>query len=135
MPGPEFFQTGMGQKFYNGQLPALIRGLDSIPELTKQLSRIADSLEKKDVKELPYTPDVNVQDDEFDLILKELTKRTKLLLTEATDEIFVKIHDEFGIESGDVYPDVMLQFDDNLDEVASEMANIMMHQIEEDRNH
>lgn len=69
------------------------------------------------------------------MILKELTRRTKLLLTEATDAIFVKIHDEFGIENGDIYPDVMLQFDDKLDEIAELMAGIMTSQIEEDRNH
>jgi len=34
--GPEFFQTGMGQKFFNQQLPSLINAL----------TRIADALEK-----------------------------------------------------------------------------------------
>jgi len=35
MAAPEFFQTGMGHKYYNFQLP----------ELIKQLTRIADALE------------------------------------------------------------------------------------------
>ena len=35
MPGPEFFQTRMGQKFYE----------HTLPELVKQIARVADALE------------------------------------------------------------------------------------------
>jgi hypothetical protein len=36
MPGPEFFQTTMGQRFYEG----------TVPKLTSTLERVADALEK-----------------------------------------------------------------------------------------
>ena len=36
MPGPEFFQTTMGQRFYEG----------TVPKLTGTLERVADALEK-----------------------------------------------------------------------------------------
>ena len=35
MPGPEFFQTQMGRRFYE----------HSVPELVKQIARVADALE------------------------------------------------------------------------------------------
>jgi hypothetical protein len=36
MPGPEFFQTGYGRRFFDAQLPDLI----------KSIERLADSVEK-----------------------------------------------------------------------------------------
>ena len=36
MPGPEFFQTVMGQRFYEG----------TVPKLTNAVERVADALEK-----------------------------------------------------------------------------------------
>ena len=41
MSGPEFFQTGMGRKFYD----------HDIPEIARQLKRLADALEKPMTKE------------------------------------------------------------------------------------
>ena len=37
MPGPDFFQTGMGKRFYEGTVPAMARSLAGIhEELTRQ---------------------------------------------------------------------------------------------------
>jgi hypothetical protein len=43
MSGPEFFQTRMGQRFYEGTMPALV----------KQLERLNDNLEAQPI---PYVP-------------------------------------------------------------------------------
>lgn len=37
MPGPEFFQTIMGQRFFNAQLPALIENLGHIASALKKI--------------------------------------------------------------------------------------------------
>lgn len=42
MPGPEFHQTGYGRRFFESQLPDLIKGLN----------RVADSLESKEPEDL-----------------------------------------------------------------------------------
>ena len=39
MTGPEFFQTGMGRKFYDGDVPRLLKALERI---ATALERIAD---------------------------------------------------------------------------------------------
>lgn len=45
MPGPEFFQTVMGHRFYEGDVPAIRRHLESISgalvELTAAINRLA----------------------------------------------------------------------------------------------
>ena len=46
MPGPEFFQTVMGQRFYTGQVPALIDKLDRI---AIALEKIVEELEGGDL--------------------------------------------------------------------------------------
>jgi len=40
MPGPEFFQTGMGHKFYEG----------TMPRLANALVHIADALEQQNAR-------------------------------------------------------------------------------------
>jgi hypothetical protein len=44
--GPEFHQTGYGRKFFEAQLPQLIRAIE---ELTKEVKRQNDMNEKSDI--------------------------------------------------------------------------------------
>ncbi len=44
MGGPEFFQTLMGKRFYEGTMPSLVRELNT---LNKNLGRIAAALDAK----------------------------------------------------------------------------------------
>lgn len=46
---PEFFQTGMGQKFFEG----------TVPRIVKALERIADALEESNARNAPPPPDPN----------------------------------------------------------------------------
>ena len=49
MPGPEFFQTQMGQKYYNFQLPKLIKALEEHTEaLNRNTEMMAKFLEAKE---------------------------------------------------------------------------------------
>ncbi len=47
MTGPEFFQTGLGKKFYQADIPRIIHALESI---AAELKRLNDSKEKEIVK-------------------------------------------------------------------------------------
>ena len=59
MPGPEFFQTTMGQRFYEG----------TVPKLTGTLERVADALEKV----------VKATDDAADYLCDDNDARAQLL--------------------------------------------------------
>lgn len=59
MPGPEFFQTVMGQRFYEG----------TVPKLTNAVGRIADALEKV----------VKATDDAADYLCDDNDARAQLL--------------------------------------------------------
>jgi len=41
MPGPEFFQTVMGSRFFNGQLPALISALNTLSDKRTAINILA----------------------------------------------------------------------------------------------
>mgnify|MGYP007071674312 CR=1 FL=1 len=51
MPGPEFFQTVMGHRFYEGDVPAIRRNLEAInvtlANLTDAVNRLATVEERK----------------------------------------------------------------------------------------
>lgn len=44
MSGPEFFQTGMGRKFYDGDVPRIVEALQNI---AKELKRANDLKDKE----------------------------------------------------------------------------------------
>ena len=44
MPGPEFFQTRMGQKFYAGDIPRIV---DALADIAKEFKRANDLKEKE----------------------------------------------------------------------------------------
>ena len=44
MPGPEFFQTRMGQKFYEGTMPRLV---EAVNNLTAEMKRQNDLTEQQ----------------------------------------------------------------------------------------
>lgn len=53
MPGPEFFQTPMGHKFYEGTMPAIAKNLTELskslaclPSISEALDKISESLAK-----------------------------------------------------------------------------------------
>ena len=51
MPGPEFFQTGMGHKFYDSDVPRIVKALE----------RIAAALEKLAEPKPPSLAEANLQ--------------------------------------------------------------------------
>jgi hypothetical protein len=48
-PNPEFWQTPMGQRFYEGTLPELIRAIN---ELAKSMDKLSEVLERKSKTEV-----------------------------------------------------------------------------------
>lgn len=42
MPGPEFFQPRMGQTFYEGNVPRLIKVLERIADSLEQLVKVQE---------------------------------------------------------------------------------------------
>lgn len=65
-------------------------------------------------------------------LLKRAVRRE---LDEAVDNIYIKMHDKFGIECGDAFPDVTLAVDDALDEVRDKMMIVLTEQIKTDEEH
>lgn len=55
MPGPKFFQTGMGQLFYNGHVPRTVAALEQIGRELKRQNDLCDSARGK------YENDENYQ--------------------------------------------------------------------------
>jgi len=51
VPGPEFFETRMGKEFY----------MRDIPEIRKQLKRIANALENLHNDTRAFTPDLEIE--------------------------------------------------------------------------
>lgn len=42
MPGPEFFQTRMGQKFYEADVPRIVKSLERIAEMLEIIGRLLE---------------------------------------------------------------------------------------------
>jgi len=66
MSGPQFFQTAMGSRFYEGTMPLLVRELKALNQgiavLNKNMERIASALEAGLGGQLPATkPEGEVQ--------------------------------------------------------------------------
>lgn len=67
--------------------------------------------------------------------IEEIRREVGRELDDAVNDIYTKIHDKFGIECGDAFPDVTLAVDDALDEVRDKMMIILTEQIKTDEEH
>lgn len=64
--------------------------------------------------------------------IEEIRRAVRRELDDAVDDIYTKMHDKFGIECGDAFPDVTLAVDDALDEVRDKMMIVLTEQIKMD---
>lgn len=67
--------------------------------------------------------------------IEEIRRAVRRELDDAVDDIYTKMHDKFGIECGDAFPDVTLAVDDALDEVGDKMMIVLTEQIKTDEEH
>ena len=49
MSGPEFFQTGMGRKFYDGDVPRIVEALQNIAKELKRANDLKDKEREEEV--------------------------------------------------------------------------------------
>jgi hypothetical protein len=50
MSGPEFFQTGYGKRFFDGQLPQLIKAIEGLGKAANQLIKYVDEINLTNVQ-------------------------------------------------------------------------------------
>jgi hypothetical protein len=67
MNGPQFFQTGYGKRFFDGQLPQLIKGIE---DLGKAVNRACDMIDN-DFKLSSVTVDGEKMNDFVRLVTRE----------------------------------------------------------------
>jgi len=52
MSGPEFFQTGMGRKFYDGDVPRIVEALQNIAKELKRANDLKDKERDEEVERI-----------------------------------------------------------------------------------
>lgn len=70
-PGPEFFQTIMGRKFFDGDLPRLIKALETIASKMTPSAPKLSSVPPPDLKEKVEKRIIAALNDEFDELHEE----------------------------------------------------------------
>lgn len=120
MPGPEFFQTLMGQRFFNAQLPALIERLDHIAVALERIVSEEPDISKVGCKSGRWSSE------ESNLSNKPRTKNDEggEMDEEELQELIGTIGTLFDeIDKASVSPVGVAMFDESMDNLVHQLAS------------